>query len=168
MYEIEQRDVPEQVVLTEQRHVKVAELSAWLREAIGRLEGTAARLGGIAGPCFVVYHGEVNEDGDGPVEVCVPIGRAAGPGGRRRPPEPAHREAYTRLTRAQVEFPQILSAYDAVAQWAGANGMTVAAAPREVYFADFIGRRPGRPGLRRRLPGALSRRPAQPAAGAGV
>jgi DNA-binding transcriptional MerR regulator len=139
MYEIEQRDVPEQVVLTEQRHVKVTELSAWLREAIDRLVGTAARLGGVAGPCFVVYHGEVNEDGDGPVEVCLPIAAAPpAPAGVAVRTEPAHREAYTRLTRAQVDFPQILSAYDAVAQWVGANGMTVAAAPREVYFADFM------------------------------
>lgn len=146
MYEIEQRDVPAQVVLTEQRHVKVTELSAWLREAIGRLEGAAARLGGIAGPCFVVYHGEVNEDGDGPVEVCVPIGAAPpAPADVAVRTEPAHREAYTRLTRAQVEFPQILSAYDAVAQWAGANGKTVAAAPREVYFADFVAAGPGDP-----------------------
>jgi DNA-binding transcriptional MerR regulator len=143
MYEIRERDVPEQVVLTEQRHVKVDELPRWIPAATDRLLGAAQGHGGPAGPPFVVYHGEVNEDGDGPVEVCVPLAGA--------PPEsaevalrtePAHREAYTRLSRAQVEFPQILSAYDAVAQWVGANGLTVAAAPREVYFADFAAAAP--------------------------
>ena len=144
MYEIRQRDVPEQVVLTEQRHVKVTELSDWLGEATGRLEAAAERLGGAVAPCFVVYHGEVNEDGDGPVEVCLPIGAAPpAPAGVAVRKEPAHREAYTRLTRAQVEFPQILSAYDAVAQWVGVNGLTVADAPREVYFADFAAAGPG-------------------------
>ena len=52
--------------------------------------------------------------------------------------EPAHREAYTRLVKAQVAFPQILSAYDAVAAWTEREGETVTGAPREVYFTDFM------------------------------
>jgi hypothetical protein len=51
--------------------------------------------------------------------------------------EPAHREAYTRITKAQVEYPQILSAYDAVERWISADGRRVAGPPREVYFADW-------------------------------
>lgn len=138
MYEIRERDVPEQVVLTEQRHVKVGELPGWLPEAIMRLANSAEKYGGMAGPTFVIYHGEVNEDSDGPVEVCVPIGLAQEPpadAASRR--EPAHREAYARITKSQVEFPQILSAYDAVAQWIGAHGRSIADSPREVYFADW-------------------------------
>jgi DNA-binding transcriptional MerR regulator len=138
MFEIQERAVPEQLVLTEQRHVRVEELPRWLPEAGMRLIKTAEAYGGVAGAMFVVYHGEVNEDSDGPVEVCVPIGLAHEPSpdvaGRR---EPAHREAYTRLTKAQIEYPQILSAYDAVAQWIGANGLSSAGPPREVYFADW-------------------------------
>jgi hypothetical protein len=41
-----------------------------------------------------------------------------------------------RITKAQVEYPQILSAFDAVAHWITSNGLT-AGPPREVYFADF-------------------------------
>jgi DNA-binding transcriptional MerR regulator len=138
MYEIHEREVPEQLVLTEQRHVRVPELSDWLQEAIGRLGGSAETHGGVAGPVFVIYHGEVNEDSDGPVEVCVPIGdgpQVSTDAPMRR--EPAHREAYTRITKAQVEYPQILSAYDAVASWIGSHSRSVAGSPREVYFADF-------------------------------
>jgi DNA-binding transcriptional MerR regulator len=137
MYEIHERDVPEQTVLTEQRHVKVPELSDWLPATIGRLVETAESHGGLAGPVFVIYHGEVNEDSDGPVEVCVPVGdgRDVTDAPSRR--EPAHREAYTRITKAQVEYPQILSAYDAVAHWIGSEGRSVAGSPREVYFADW-------------------------------
>jgi hypothetical protein len=51
--------------------------------------------------------------------------------------EPAHREAYLRITKAQVAFPQILSAYDAVAQWLSERGRNPSGAPREVYFADW-------------------------------
>ncbi|GAA2365148.1 MerR family transcriptional regulator [Dactylosporangium salmoneum] len=139
MYDIEVRDVPEQVVLTEQRHVYVQDLPAWIDEAIGRLLKLARGHGdGMAGPCFIIYHGEVNEDSDGPVEICLPVrpdpARAIEAATRV---EPAHREAYTRITKAQVAFPQILSAYDAVRQWTEREGVLPSASPREVYFADF-------------------------------
>jgi DNA-binding transcriptional MerR regulator len=135
MYEIHVREVPEQLVLTEQRHVRVPELDQWLPEAIGRLVHTADEHGGVAAPVFVVYHGEVNEDSDGPVEVCVPVGERV-PGTPTRE-EPSHREAYTRITKAQVEFPQILSAHEAVDGWIRSEGRTMTGSPREVYFADW-------------------------------
>ncbi len=140
MYDIKERDVPESLVLTEQRHTTVQGLSDWIRAAIHRLYGTAAELNLNPGPSFVIYHGEVNEDSDGPVEVCIPY--ANGPDskevtGHASRIEPAHREAYTRITVAQVEFPQILSAYDAVEKWVHTNGREVSGSPREVYIADF-------------------------------
>ena len=52
--------------------------------------------------------------------------------------EPAHREAYVRLRKAQVAFPQILSAYDGVTAWVALQGLAAAGAPREVYFTDFV------------------------------
>lgn len=136
MYEIAERDVPEQLFLTEQRHVVVQELPEWIGSSVGRLLESAESLGGPAGPTTVIYHGEVNEDSDGPVEVCVPI--SSGPAGDvPSRVEPAHREAYTRITKAQVEFPQILSAYEAVDGWIRSEGKTMTGSPREVYFADW-------------------------------
>ena len=73
MFEIREREVPEQLVLTEQRHVRVTELPHWLPAAMQRLATSAQGYGGVAGAPFVVYHGAVNEDSDGPVEVCVPV-----------------------------------------------------------------------------------------------
>ena len=137
MYEVQERDVPEQIVLTEQRHVRVPELGEWLPNAIGRLVETAQAGSGVAAPVFVIFHGEVNEDSDGPVEVCVPIHERAEANGEPTRQEPAHREAYTRITKAQVEFPQILSAYEAVDHWIRKEGRSVAGSPREVYFADW-------------------------------
>ncbi|MFL6141960.1 MAG: MerR family transcriptional regulator [Labedaea sp.] len=138
-WDVRQRDVTEQRVLTERRRVLAADLSGWIEATMGRLVAVAERHGGVAGPAFVVYHGEVNEDSDGPAECCVPVGAEAElPAGTQVRSEPAHRAAYVRLTRAQVEYPQILSAYDVVAQWVGRNGYTVEAAPREVYFSDCV------------------------------
>lgn len=135
-YDFHLREVPEQSVLAERRHVAVAALSAWIETTMDRLTDRAEEHGGVTGPAFVVYYGEVNEDSDGPAECCVPVG---GAGDRT---EPAHREAFVRLVRAQVEYPQILSAYDAVAQWIIRNGHEIQGAPREVYFTDFRAAKP--------------------------
>lgn len=137
MYEVKQREVPEQVVLTEQRHLLQPALEPWIDESMDRLHRIAQDHGGVTAAPFVVYHGEVNEDSDGPVESCVPVGVDAPPSGVAARVEPAHREAYVRLTKAQVVFPQILSAYDAVAEWIKENGLAIGDSPREVYFVDF-------------------------------
>ena len=137
MYEVQERDVPEQVVLAEQRHVLVAELPEWIGAAGTRLLEAADAHGGVAGPMIVIYHGAVNEDSDGPVEVCIPVRAAPRDGGDVLQRMPAHREAYVRITKAEVEFPQILSAYEAVEQWIRKEGKSPAGSPREVYFADW-------------------------------
>ena len=135
---IQTRDVPAQLVLTEQRHVTPEELPAWIAEAMMRLVKAAEPAGGVAGAPFVVYHGEINHDSDGPAEVCIPVDPAAAKNlGTPTREEPAHREAYLRITKAQVAFPQILSAYDAVSRWVAANGHVASLPPREVYFTDW-------------------------------
>ncbi|MER0443543.1 MerR family transcriptional regulator [Streptomyces sp. Edi4] len=132
------RDIPAQLVLSEQRHITPEELPGWIGAAMDRLGAVAEAVGGPAGPAFVVYHGEVNHDSDGPVEICVPVDAASAD--RLSAPtrqEPAHREAYVRITKAQVAFPQILSAFETVAQWLKERGLPVSSAPREVYFTDW-------------------------------
>lgn len=131
---VHRRDVAAQLVLTEQRHVGVDDLSCWIGTAMARLTKAATDHGGVAGHPFVVYHGDVSEDSDGPAEVCVPIGAETRAVAMRA--EPAHREVFVRLRRAQVEFPQILSAYDAIASWITENGLIAAGPPREIYFGD--------------------------------
>lgn len=138
VFEVRERDVPAQLVLTERRHIRVPELAPWLGRALCALAEAAPGHGGVAGAPFAIYHGEVDEDGDGPVELCMPIAARGGATVTHAVrTEPAHREAYTRLTKAQVEYPQILSAFDAVSRWLHSNSRTVGGAPREVYFADW-------------------------------
>ena len=71
--------------------------------------------------------------------------------------EPAHREAYVRLRKAQVAFPQILSAYYGVVRWASVNGSRSRSAARGL-FRGFQVSRPRRRSLRRRVPGAVKQR----------
>ncbi|MEJ2858618.1 MULTISPECIES: MerR family transcriptional regulator [unclassified Saccharothrix] len=137
MYEVQLRDVPEQVVLTEQRHVPQPALVEWMTAAMTRVEKAAGEVGGVSAAPFVIYHGEVNEDSDGPVEVCMPISTQGAPSSGPARVEPAHREAYVRLKKREVVYPQILSAYDAVGAWIKDQGLAEAGAPREVYWADW-------------------------------
>ena len=136
MFEIQEREVPEQLVLTEQRHVLVPSCPLDGRRD-GRLVATAAEVGGLAAPVFVVYHGEVNEDSDGPVEVCVPIAAGEEPHGRgdpdrARPSRGVH--AASRRPRSSPADPLRLRRRRPVDR---AERRTVAGSPREVYFADW-------------------------------
>ncbi|ADV67834.1 MerR family transcriptional regulator [Deinococcus maricopensis] len=144
MYTVTVRDVPQQQVLTVQRTLFAAELPAYIEAAERALFERLARAGQAqSGPAFVIYHGQVNEDSDGPVEVCVPFDGAIAPEGEQRLRlEGAHREAFTTITLAQCAFPEILNAYDAVHAWMMAQGLRPVGAPREVYFTSPAGLAP--------------------------
>ncbi|EPH42915.1 MerR family transcriptional regulator [Streptomyces aurantiacus] len=147
-FEIRTTDAPEAFVLVERRHVFTDELPSWIDASLARLEDAAVEFcGGVTGASFVIYHAEVTEDSDGPAETCVPVADpaaarvwAAEQGRKwdvRARVEPAHRLAYTRLTKAQVVYPQIIGAYDAVEEWMEREGLTSAGPCREVYFTDW-------------------------------
>ncbi|MFI6347970.1 MerR family transcriptional regulator [Streptomyces sp. NPDC050560] len=139
-------DVAPQYVITQSRHALAHELPAWVRGSLDRLVGAAeTACGGVADAPFVVFHAEVTQESDGPVETCVPVGDPAaarawvlaqgrsGAVGVRQ--EPARRLACTTITKAQVEYPQIIGAYEAVEEWIARQGLRVAGPGREVYFA---------------------------------
>ncbi|MEU3380731.1 MerR family transcriptional regulator [Streptomyces caelestis] len=144
---VETVDVPEQVVISETRHVLAGELPAWIGASLGRLESAARECGGVTAAPFVVYHSEVSMESDGPAESCVPVadeaaarawvdkhGRTAGMKVRV---EPVRRMACTRITKAQVAHPQIMAAFEAVEEWIAREGLEQAGPCREVYFADW-------------------------------
>lgn len=140
MYPVATREIPAQPVVSTSRAVLVKDLLPFIMEAYDRL---AARIAGVGSEpeqaWFVVYHGEVSEDSDGPVEVCLPYTGPTPEGpddGIVTRVEPAHREAYTTITRAQTRYPEILEAYTAVERWIQEHGARSAGAPREVYFVD--------------------------------
>lgn len=137
MFEVKIREVDEQTMLTEQAYVTAAKLRDWIVEAGLRQLHAAEQLGGQAGARLIIYYGEVTEDSDGPVEAALPIDSAtAGEASLPTRVEPRHREAYVEVTRAQVRYPDIISAYDALEAWTQATGNVTAGAPREIYTAD--------------------------------
>ncbi|UQN09051.1 MerR family transcriptional regulator [Deinococcus sp. QL22] len=133
---VQQRWVPEQQFATLTRRVYVNQLNNVIRQGLGQLHALAAAQ--ATGPSIVIYHGEVNTDSDGPIEMCVPYtGLLTVPDGVTLRTEPAHQEAFVTLTKQQFEFPAILQAYDATAAYARAHGDSGPSACREVYHADW-------------------------------
>jgi DNA-binding transcriptional MerR regulator len=121
MFEVELETVAAQRYVSRTKHVKVDELERFIVE-------TARELGGGVGS-FTIYHGQVNEHDDGPVEVGVLAddGDHELAGGL---------VAATTVEGEQADFPQILGAYDAIARWAKENGRELAGPPREVCLAQ--------------------------------
>lgn len=108
-FPVAEREVSEQLVLNESSHVSELEIDCWIAATLVKLETAAEQFGGVAGPSMIIFMGDLSDDGDGPVEVCVPIDPAlsATPGHDSRR-ERAHWEAFTTITRAQYQHPQVL------------------------------------------------------------
>ena len=139
MFNIEIREVPEQKMLTIEKRVFQADLAAFIETSKKDLFTYVADSSQeVLGESIVIYHGKVDSDSDGPVEICIPFKGSLEPKGDMRVRlEPAHKEAYTRLTKAQVVFPDILAAYDAVSKYIHDSGKVISASPREVNLADW-------------------------------
>ncbi|MBR7833532.1 MerR family transcriptional regulator [Actinospica durhamensis] len=75
MYEVAVRDVPARSLLSVVRRVHEDEVIQVSREFfITRMaRGGVARVEGVAGAPFTIFHGEVSADSDGPVEFCWPV-----------------------------------------------------------------------------------------------
>jgi DNA-binding transcriptional MerR regulator len=128
MFEVQTKRVAEQRYTSRSRRVRVTELDPFIVKAIRELQESHDS----AGPPFALYHGQVNEEADGPVEVCLPTrdGEKA---------LPAAEVAFTVASGAQCEFPEILGAYDAVARWAKEQGRELDGSPREIYLGSPVG-----------------------------
>ena len=76
------------------------------------------------------------------MEVCVPIHHENGDAGATTRREPAHREAFVRITKAQIQFPEIQEVYRAIAKDLESKHIETTDSPREVYFKDFYAAKP--------------------------
>jgi hypothetical protein len=141
MEEVRLREVPERLVLLERRSLVVAELPAFVEDALRRQRALLAAAGiGPAGPSYLAFVSPVTDEVAGTIEVCTPVpGTAARRTDLDLPlsVEPLHREAYTTVTKREAAYPAILHAYALVEGWAYEAGLTFSAPPREIYFADL-------------------------------
>src|SRR5580693_2722223 len=129
--DVRMREVPAQVVVTEQRMVDQQSLERWLPEAMGRVHKTAGSMAAGTSeqphllrdhvgdePVFIViYEGNPNE-GETAVECCTPLkADGAEPDGAATRTIPAHREAYVRIPKRTVQSGEIGDVYVAIERW---------------------------------------------------
>lgn len=128
MPEVAVRDMPARSLLCLLQRVHEEEMVPTGRELfVHRLRrGGVPRPEGIAGAPFVIYHGEVSADSDGPVEWCWPVPDDEAAGIAARFPdltlrtEPAHEEAFVRNEPPGpwTSGTQAVVAIEALAAWA--------------------------------------------------
>jgi DNA-binding transcriptional MerR regulator len=123
MYDVLTSHVGEQSYVSRKKSVFVPQLEQFIVDTFDELG-----FDGAPEPGFVLYHGPVNHEEDGPVEVCVPQ-----PDGDKR--LPAGEIAFTEISGEQCRFPEILGAYDAVYRWIKGHGREAAGPAREIYVA---------------------------------
>jgi DNA-binding transcriptional MerR regulator len=125
MYEVEVRRIPARRILCLLRSVSgEAEVFSMGKEFVGLFRGSSVpSLKGIAGSAFLIYHGEVSQDSDGPIEWCRPV-----PDDRAHEiaaqflnltlrSEPEHNEAFVKLGSAQLTTAQWRLISDVLHTW---------------------------------------------------
>jgi DNA-binding transcriptional MerR regulator len=139
-YDIQTRTMPERTVISISRYLHAAETDAFFDDAFARLRAAAPGLAGIAGCPFVIFYGEVSEDSDGPMELCRPVADKTSPVSADADVqlriEPAHDEAYIRLTLREASWPLMAPAADALERWTREHGRPPSGPLRQVFIAD--------------------------------
>lgn len=139
MMDVRLREVPERVLLVERRKVVLAELEGFVADALTAHRRVLEEAGvGPAAPAYTAFAGPLTDEVAGTVEVCTPVPDEVA---RREDlplrVEPAHREAFTTVTRREFDYPAVLDAYALVETWASDQGLAPAAPPREIYWGDI-------------------------------
>ncbi|MBP1705767.1 MAG: transcription activator effector binding [Chloroflexi bacterium] len=121
-------------VVSKRVPVRLSEIGPVMGAAFGEVYGFLGARG-IApfGPPFVIYHGMPSGDDPFDIEICAPVGGAAGaPSGWQVQVLPAG----TFATLLHVgPYDTIGVAYATLTEWIGAQGMSFAGPPREVYLS---------------------------------
>ena len=126
---------PARVVLMRSKHVTIAELAPFLTTAFTELSAQAAERGLSVEPgaAFTRFHDPVDEEHTGTVDACLTV--AAAEGAPETTTLPAVLAAATDAYGDDATYPRLLSAYDAVAHWAGEHGHDLVDPARECYRA---------------------------------
>jgi hypothetical protein len=144
MYDVNVRELPTRRLLALQRNVNAEELVLIGRDFIVRRmrEAGVPRLEGVVGAPFVIYHGVVTADSDGPIEWCRPIPDAAADELVARFPdlvprtEPAHEEAYIHLPSAQVGEAEAMLVTESLLGWVAGHHRRTAEGVRVVLRSN--------------------------------
>lgn len=135
--EVNVKTIPTRQVLSLTCNVKVTKLDATIQQSISALRALLDRQKVRAADApFGIYHGAINEQEDGPIEICVPAdGSLKAEGDVKVKQLAGGNAACVTMLGAQCDFPAILGGYDAAADWIQKNGYQTAEPPREIWHS---------------------------------
>ncbi len=124
------RETPERLFVARTVRTTAADLPAHIERCAAALSQRAGSAVDTSQPLVVVYHGEVSWESDGPVEIRIPVVSAAD----ADEVEAAGTEVVVDVPYAEVQFPTILRAFDAVRTAAALGSRVPEGSPREIYL----------------------------------
>jgi len=135
--EVNVKQVAPQQVLSVTQHIKVNKLDETIRASVDTMYAMLKEQKVEASaPPFGIFHGAINEQEDGPIEICLPVNGTVNGKGEIAVKQLQGGDAACVMTvGAQTDFPAILGAYDAAADWINKNGYAMAEPPREVWHS---------------------------------
>lgn len=135
--EVNVKQIAPQQVLSVTHHIKVSKLDDTIRESLDAMDGILKEQKvEAANAPFGIFHGAINEQEDGPIEICLPVnGQVKGKGDVQVKQLQGGDAACVMMLGAQTDFPAILGAYDAAADWIQKNGYQMAESPREIWHS---------------------------------
>ena len=144
--QIATRSVPDRAVLSATRHVNLVEAGQVMGQLLGRMAASGPGLTGLGllGCPFLIYHGAVTADSDGPVELVRPMAdltqaeqAAATLGDVQARTDRAHDELLVRLTLPEVSWPALMPVLDALEARARSLDRRPSGPARQVMIADW-------------------------------
>lgn len=123
-------------VLSQLSRVCVADLDAHGAAALTSLNAAAAQANvAVVGAAFAIFHGPVNRECDGPVEVGLPVAEpVVAPAGVRMTRSHGGWFARTTARGSATDYPAVLVSYDRVARWCEDQGWRIIGPARETWI----------------------------------
>ncbi len=139
-FDVSARTIATQPIVSITKRVTLDQLIPHFLASLKTLYATVATQGGIViGVPFGIFHGSVNEEDDGPYELCVPLGGALVTNGEVVARELATAQvASVTLHGDACLYPASLAGYDAAYDWIEQHGYVVADAPRVIYHKVYV------------------------------
>lgn len=136
-FEVNVKQIQSQQVLSATYHIKVNKLDETIRKSVDAMYALLKEQNVEAStPPFGIFHGAINEQEDGPLEICLPVdGQVKGAGDIQVKQLQGGDAACVMTVGPQTDFPTILGAYDTAADWIQQNGYQMAESPREVWHS---------------------------------
>ena len=134
-FEIHVKTIEKQPVLSVTQHVKVNQLENTIHDSVKALYELAKSKEAVVGVPFGIYHGNIDHENDGPIEICLPTQKLVQDvnGNFQAHEVVGGKAVYVELHGAECVFPEILKGYDALIDWMRRNGYEYPESPREIW-----------------------------------